>query len=186
MRSPLRRNLLIAGSPGTGKTTLVRKISAALAPLDPAGFYTEEVREGGRRTGFRLVSLTGEEALLSHTSFRSDFKVGSYGVDVEAFERFLAELPLERHRGPLIIDEIGKMECLSARFRRLILKLLDSTRVVVATVPTRSEGFIASIKERDDVILFLLTRTNRDSTLDQLLAEIAFAGEQREGATSTG
>ena len=42
-----KKNLLITGLPGVGKTTLVKKLSEALKSLYPVGFYTEEIRERG-------------------------------------------------------------------------------------------------------------------------------------------
>lgn len=56
---------------GVGKTTLVQKVTQALKssgiPID--GFYTEEVREGGRRTGFDVVTLSGKRGPLSRVRY---------------------------------------------------------------------------------------------------------------------
>ncbi|HLE80863.1 MAG TPA: nucleoside-triphosphatase, partial [Dehalococcoidia bacterium] len=43
---PLKTALLLTGRPGTGKTTIIRKVLARL-PRQAGGFYTEEVREAG-------------------------------------------------------------------------------------------------------------------------------------------
>jgi stage III sporulation protein SpoIIIAA len=51
--------LLVAGRPGVGKTTVIRKVADALPRESLAGFYTEEVREHGRRRGFRAVTFDG-------------------------------------------------------------------------------------------------------------------------------
>jgi nucleoside-triphosphatase THEP1 len=37
-------NILINGAPGTGKTTLFRKLASELQYLHPVGFYTEEIK----------------------------------------------------------------------------------------------------------------------------------------------
>lgn len=52
---------------GVGKTTLVQKACEALVSSGAGveGFYTEEVREGGRRVGFDVVTVTGERGHLS-------------------------------------------------------------------------------------------------------------------------
>ncbi|MCL4246135.1 MAG: hypothetical protein KJ002_13565, partial [Candidatus Dadabacteria bacterium] len=39
----LKKNFLISGLPGIGKTTLVKKLAARLSPYNPQGFYTEEI-----------------------------------------------------------------------------------------------------------------------------------------------
>jgi len=56
-----RKNLLVTGLPGVGKTTLIKKLAEALKSLHPVGFYTEEIREEGERKGFELVSLEERE-----------------------------------------------------------------------------------------------------------------------------
>ncbi|MCP5110888.1 MAG: AAA family ATPase, partial [bacterium] len=51
------RALLLTGRPGVGKTTVIRKVAEALPCQRLGGFYTEEVREHGRRRGFRAVTF---------------------------------------------------------------------------------------------------------------------------------
>ncbi len=123
--------ILLTGRPGVGKTTVIRRLAEALADLEPTGFCTEEIREGGRRVGFRLSGFHGETGVLAHVD-RGPPRVGRYGVDVEGFESFLARIPWERGR-VILLDEIGKMECLSGRFVSLVQRLLEDPRPMVAT-----------------------------------------------------
>lgn len=50
-----------------GKTTLVQKVVGRLQESEVAcgGFYTKEVRQGGRRVGFDVVTLSGRTCVLS-------------------------------------------------------------------------------------------------------------------------
>ncbi len=57
----VKKNLLVTGLPGVGKTTLIKKLSEALKDFHPVGFYTEEIRERGERKGFELISLEGKK-----------------------------------------------------------------------------------------------------------------------------
>jgi nucleoside-triphosphatase len=169
------QKLLITGRPGIGKTTLIRKVSAGLpASSGVAGFYTEEMRQGGRRVGFRLVSLAGGDRVLSHVDIRGP-RVGRYGVDIPGFEAFLAGLSLES--APLVtVDEIGRMECLSARFRELIAVLLRSDCAVLASIALRGTPFIESLKRLSGVELIRIDEQTRDALEGRLLARL------REGA----
>jgi nucleoside-triphosphatase len=178
----VKKNILITGLPGIGKTTLIRRLSDGLKDNHPAGFYTGEIREKGVRQGFELTSIDGRKGLLSSVDLKSPFKVGKYKVDIRGFEEFLKSIPfLEDKTGLVIIDEIGKMECLSDSFRRLIKKLLDSQKPVIATIALKGGGITEEIKQRDDVELFEITHENRDSLSSEILDYVKATMEQCYG-----
>ena len=156
-----------------GKTTLIRKLSEALTTLHPAGFYTSEIREEGVRKGFELISLEGSKGLLSHVDTQSPHRVGKYSVDVKGFENFLDAIPfLNPSTHLIIIDEIGKMECFSENFKKLLGKILDSQKLVIATIALKGSGFIAEAKGREDVRIFEVTKRNRDFLFLEILKEV--------------
>ena len=168
-----KRNLLITGLPGLGKTTLIRKLSELLKNLHPAGFFTEEIREEGVRKGFELISLNGTRGILSHKNIGTTLRVGEYRVDIKGFEDFLGSISFFNTLTRLIIiDEIGKMECFSEKFRKLLGKILDSETWVIATIALKGSGFIAEIKGRKDVKIFEITKKNRDFLFLEILKEM--------------
>jgi len=167
------KNILITGYPGVGKTTLIKKLIEKLKDFKAIGFYTTEIKEEGARKGFELISLKDKKKLLSHTKIKSHYRVGKYGVDIKGFEEFLEAILLEEINPELyIIDEIGKMECFSLKFRMFLKEILDSPKVVLATIALKGDGLIAEIKERPDVELFKITQKNRDTLFLEVLKEI--------------
>ena len=168
-----KKNILITGLPGVGKTTLVRKLVEELKQLHPVGFYAEEIREEGTRQGFELISLDGRKGVLSHANIQSPHRVGKYKVNVRGFEDFLTSIPLLHPSTRLIIiDEIGKMECYSDKFKSLLKEILGSEKLVIATLALKGSGFIEEVKRRHDIMLFEITQRNRNSLLRDILGEV--------------
>lgn len=154
---------LITGKPGVGKTTLVTKVVERMRSVHMAGFYTTEIRSQGSRVGFELCGLNGKRRTLAHVDIHSQDRVGKYRVDRRGFEEFLETLDLLNPDVELIvIDEIGKMELFSDRFRNVVRDGLNSHKQLLATIALEGEGFIRDIKQRSDVRLLELTRDNRE------------------------
>lgn len=164
-------HVLLTGLPGAGKTTVIRKIADALIARHPAGFVTAEIRDKGVRKGFELVALDGRRSILSHVDFKSPYRVGKYGVDIDAFETFLDDFDLLDPAHHLIImDEIGKMECLSAKFRELVDRLFASDKTIIATIALKGGGLIGDLKRRPEVNIHEVTLRNRDAIVGDLIA----------------
>ncbi len=163
----IAKNILITGLPGSGKTTLIHKLADDLREYGPVGFFTGEIREHGTRMGFKLTSLDRKRiGVLAHVDIKGPHRVGKYGVDLEGFEQFLGTVPLVDPLPQIvIIDEIGRMECLSARFRVLVASLLDAPAPVIATIALTAGVFIDEVKHRRDVHLYEITERNRDALL---------------------
>jgi nucleoside-triphosphatase len=167
-------HILITGAPGAGKTTLFRRLVDELQHLNPVGFYTSEIRKGGARQGFSLCGLDGRTGVLAHVEFRTGFRVGKYGVDVNGFENFLNGLSLlDPQAGPFMIDEIGKMECLSNRFSETVKVILDAEKQLIATIAQKGGGLIADLKNRSGAQLFTLTRENQDALFGQIVSVLS-------------
>jgi nucleoside-triphosphatase len=165
-----RTALLLTGAPGTGKTTIMQKVAAALPDKRIRGFLTGEIRRSGQRVGFDLTTFSGGRAVLAHVDIASRHRVGRYGVDVAALEEIAGDaLALDEETEVYLVDEIGKMECFSPGFRKAVLRLLDSGRPLIATVARRGAGFIAEVKAREDVETWEATRRNRDRMPERIV-----------------
>ena len=170
MPRAIAKNILLTGLPGCGKTTVVRRVVERLSHQRLAGFYTEELREHGQRLGFEAIGLGGGKTMLAHVDFRTRHRVGRYGVDLEGFEA-IVHTELNREPGEvdlIVIDEIGKMECLSPVFVAAITRVLDGPVPVLATIAAKGGGFIAQVKARSDVEIVTVTSANRDRLPEEL------------------
>lgn len=167
--------LLLTGQPGVGKTTVIRAVVDQVQ-ISAGGFYTEEIREGGRRTGFRLVTfdaLSPQMGVLASVNISSGYRVGKYGVHLEDLERVgvaaIRRAVTQPQTGLVVVDEIGKMELFSSAFREAVLAALASPKPVLATVMARPHPWVDAIKAGPDVSLVEVTRTNRQIMPDLVL-----------------
>jgi nucleoside-triphosphatase len=174
--------LLITGAPGVGKTTLVHRVASAREDLHICGFYTEEMCEAGERVGFRAVTFGGDTLVMAHIRFRGGHRVGRYGVDIAAIDA-LAESSLTPAPECVlyVVDEIGRMECLSTLFVSRMRGLFDSTKPVLATIGLRGRDFIAEVKTRSDVELLEVTRSNRETLAGLAIGWVASAVGHQSG-----
>lgn len=166
-----RKNILLTGAPGTGKTTVARR-AAEMLGQKICGFYTAEVREGKKRRGFEIVTMGGRRAVLADINYSSPYRVGKYGVKPEnlapALEEIRAALK-EDEELPILIDEIAKMEFFAPGFKETVLEAFHSANPVIATIMASPHPFCDELKKRPDVLLFEVTPQNRDVLPQEIL-----------------
>jgi nucleoside-triphosphatase len=163
--------ILLTGSPGVGKTTVIKKIAQALGNR-AGGFFTEEIRERGRRMGFAIEALSGQKGILAHKGTRSKFRVGRYGVNLSGIEEIGVASVREAvaQKGVLVIDEIGKMELYSQEFRKALLDAFDADTHLVATIMFKDTDFSRALKARPDVKIVEITPKNRDGLPKEVIS----------------
>lgn len=181
---------LLMGPPGTGKTTLIRQLMRGL-DVPTEGFFTAEIREGDRRVGFAIEDLAGRRGVLARAANRGERqpagrsgagpRVGRYRVDVAALDE-VGVAAVERAMSGgrparlLVIDEIGKMEACSDRFRAAVEGVLDRPNlVIVGTILQVSHPWIDRIKAHPAVTLIRLTAASREAVLADLTGRIRAA-----------
>lgn len=167
----LKKNILLTGAPSAGKTTIIKKVIQSL-PMRSNGFYTEEQRSNGRRTGFVMHSLDGAKGYLAHETIESPFHIRRYGVSIKNIESIAVPAIAPIDSDLIILDEIGKMECFSKAFVEATKAALDAPNMVVGTITFGRTGFIQEIKERGDTEIVEVTEKNRDCLPEALLSMI--------------
>jgi nucleoside-triphosphatase len=162
---------LLTGRPGVGKTTVVQAVVARLGGR-AGGFYTEEIREGGRRTGFRLAALDGPSGTFASVKRPGRHRVGKYTVHLDELDQVGVAALWRAIEGPqvevVVVDEIGKMELFSPAFRQAVLAALDSPKAVLATVMARPQPWVDDIKDLPSVTVVEVTLDNRQALPDRV------------------
>eukprot|EP01138_Halocafeteria_seosinensis_P014081 gb/GECG01014379.1/.p1 GENE.gb/GECG01014379.1/~~gb/GECG01014379.1/.p1 ORF type:complete len:197 (+),score=35.73 gb/GECG01014379.1/:1-591(+) len=184
------KHVFFTGPPGIGKSTLVSRVASTLKERlgcdSVKGFVTEEVRRGGTRQGFDVVTTDSKRFPLSRAFAEGEEttgpKVGKYTVFLEDFNCAVDEIfPEEETRATqtvFALDEVGKMELFSDKFKDKVSTFLETSREVhvIGTVPMAKGGkqipFVESICGRDDVAVVEVTKDNRNSLVEETVSSL--------------
>jgi nucleoside-triphosphatase len=175
--------ILITGGPGVGKTTLFTKILDSLVVMRyrVAGFVCPEVREMGRRAGFRIIDLSSGVSgwlALSLEKLQGPCKwarIGRYCVIEDDVKRVMGETQRSLDNADLIaIDEIGPMELSVDSCRRIIYRAIESPKPGLFVVHLR---LVNEISDRIRASgwgynLYHVSLGNRDSLYQAILDRI--------------
>ncbi|KAE8685427.1 Nucleoside-triphosphatase C1orf57 isoform 2 [Hibiscus syriacus] len=160
---------LVTGPPGVGKTTLIMRVCEALKLSNPntklQGFYSQEIRQGGERVGFEVVTLDGRRGRLASSIISRKLRL-KYAVCCQ----------IREGTDLFIIDEVGKMELFSSYFFLAILNILQSGNPLLATVPIPKFGkdlpAVVRLKNHPGATIFTLDKSNRDATKEQIYSQL--------------
>ncbi len=165
----------LSGPPGCGKSTAILRVIewGRGKGLTVGGLVTPELRVCGSRTGFKVVDvLTGKERIFAHIEFNKRFRVGKYGVNVSRFEEVsLNALDIAlKSSDVIVIDEIGKMELMSWRFKEKLYVFFETVKgekkLVAATL---HRAYIDKFRGLGK--LYWLTKSNWERILNKLIEE---------------
>src|SRR5262249_48760206 len=157
--------ILITGNPGSGKSTLMARLIEQIGEGQIAGLSTPEGRGRNIRVGFKMIDLaTGHEEILASTLGKGP-TVGENNVDVEAIDRIVAKIETSLPSARFIfIDEIGKMELFSTRFKEFVDRVFSLGKPIVAVV---HRNLVRKFEDKGR--LLLLTRSNFEEVHAEIL-----------------
>lgn len=127
--------IFISGNPRSGKTSLVKKLIQEFGIENFYGFYTEEIKKDKKRVGFRIVTTWGDEKILASVDIKTNYRVGKYYVIKENID-YVSEYFLKNidKKKIIIVDEIGRMEFYSEKFKELVNFILKKDLNLIAVI----------------------------------------------------
>jgi nucleoside-triphosphatase len=165
----VKRVLLITGSPGVGKTTVLTKTVDVLRERGcrVGGMLSREVREEGVRVGFEIMDLSSHKrGWLAHVNQKTGPQVGKYRVNLADLENVGAKAIVDAVEDcdVIAIDEIGPMELFSEKFRNAVKTALQSSKLVIAVVHWKAKDkLVNDVKAREDAETLTVTPENRET-----------------------
>ncbi len=164
----------IVAPPGTGKSTLIRRVLEELHP-PVFGFLTrKEKDEWDEELGNPIyIYGAGRPQLRSAENLVGYCKDRRPMVYPDAFDRFAPKLwePVPQD-AVIVMDEIGFMEASSEAFCKGIFHLLDGDIPVIAAVKDKDTDFLRKIRSHPKAKCFYLTEDNRQEIFLSVLKEI--------------
>jgi nucleoside-triphosphatase len=165
----------LTGRPGVGKSTIFMKVVQELNSLGYRiyGFYCPEVRESGKRIGFKIIDLHSKEYGWLALDLLKARQMG-YEIHGKRIGRYIViESEAERIGVPALskaldeksilgIDEIGPMELSINRLRLEIIRALkDAVKSIVVVHRNLNDVEIADVLKRKGFELISITEANR-------------------------
>ena len=173
-----KRILLLTGSPGVGKTTVVQKIAQALKEkgFSVGGMISREAKDCCTRLGFEVVDFaSGKHGWLAHVEQKTGPQVGKYRVNLSDLERIGVKAVVEATKkyDVVVIDEVGPMELFSAKFKQAVQEALESNKVVLAVVHAKAkDALITELKQHKATTLYTVTAANREGLPELLVQQV--------------
>ena len=166
-------NILIVGPAKIGKTTLIKRLLKDLIPLVVRGFYKEPIIESDIIKGYSIITLDLKWQILAHVDIEGPDRIENIGVNIDGFEQLvLPQLSLFAGTELFIIDEIGKMECLSKKFCQQVQLIFDSKIPSIATGTPGETPYLDELSNRNDVSIIKINNKNRNRLWKDILLQL--------------
>ncbi|MDD2533680.1 MAG: NTP transferase domain-containing protein [Eubacteriales bacterium] len=168
------RHLLITGQPGSGKSTLIRRLLETLT-FNPSGYETRPFDINGTRRGFYFHSFQSVPDASNDLPLAVILGDGNRVGIPTTFELLGApclQQTLENPNDCIVLDEIGRFEQTATEFLMLIEKIFNQHTVpVFASLKKEPIPYIESLKKRSDCLVIDLDSTDRETAYFQALGE---------------
>ncbi len=163
--------IAITGSPGVGKSTVLRNVLKQLT-CTYGGMVSADIRVKGERVGFEIKDLaTGKQGILAHKKGAGP-RVGSYHVNISDLNSIgAAAIKNAMSTELIVIDEIAPMEFKSPEFIRAVEAALGSDKSMLVVLHQSSAHPIAE-RIRREFVVYTVTLENRERVVSEIAEKI--------------
>ncbi|MCI5773709.1 MAG: nucleoside-triphosphatase [Erysipelotrichaceae bacterium] len=161
--------IFITGSKGSGKSTLVNKITKSLA-LDVSGFVTLPRYEDGERIGFyfhSLVEIADNDQQFSQQKPYINEVIP--GILDDLGVRCLKASQGDRY---IIMDEIGYLEHDEKLYLAALEETIQNNANILGVLRQCAIEYIQKIKARNDIVLLDLDELSFDEAYEMIFKQM--------------
>lgn len=166
------KHIIICGSRGVGKSTLIRKLIGKTGfPI--SGFITKKSESAGDGTSSIYIYPASESTQLYRKSEQNLIGKCNNRRMLEAHPEVFDSigcLLLSKidERGIIIMDELGFLESEAFSFQRRVLELLDGDTLVIAAIKNKNISFLNRIRSHRKCDVYKINEENRDQLFEKL------------------
>jgi molybdopterin-guanine dinucleotide biosynthesis protein MobB len=168
-----RKHIFLTGEKQVGKSTLLMYLKSQIH-VSYAGFETHPYETDGVRRGFVMHSLKPSDYYFNDIPISVRIAQSASVPVVETFEKFGAHILREAKKtdGIVMMDELGKFEEEAHLFQREVHACLNEARLVLGVLQKTNREFVRSVAKRNDVLVYEVTKENREALKEELLLMI--------------
>jgi len=157
-------HILIVGSRGVGKSTLIRRVLSELK----CSVWGFETKKEPLAQGPIYIYEAGKERVQSEENLVGYCVNQKPTVFSDAFDRF-AEKLTEPKGDVIVMDELGFMESKSEAFCAAVLHLFDGKMPIIAAVKDKDTAFLQSVRSHKNARIFHISEENRDALFHEVM-----------------